>query len=200
MPELLKQESPLAQLGMITQGSQEGTDLWLSELAPAAHINLRGDTEDPGFIDCVRVSTNIRLPATPNSLVSEDGISALWLGPHEWLILAPGGLEAAVLDSLRTALAGHNYAVTDITSGNFGLSLTGLRAKDILAKGCSTDLHQRAIRPGFCIQTNVAKANVLIWRPDDTQQFNLVVRRSFAEYLTVWLLDAGREYGLRFRA
>ena len=30
------------------------------------------------------------------------------------------------------------------------------------------------------------------------QSFGLVVRRSFADYLWMWLMDAGREYGVVF--
>jgi len=198
MPELLEQESPLAQIAAAVQGRHEDTGLSLSERAALGHINLRRDPEDTDFVNIVHKSTSVRLPETPNTLISNAGISALWLGPHEWQIVTPGGLEVALQDSLHTALANHNYSVTDVTCGNTAMSLCGARTRDVLAKGCGIDLHERFFVPGTCVQTQVSKANVLISRPDSSSRFDLIVRRSFAEYLALWLLDAGREYGLRF--
>jgi sarcosine oxidase subunit gamma len=199
MPEPLKQESPLAQLLAAIPESLADTGLWLSECPSKGHLNLRGDPADLDFVELVRRSANIRLPEVPNTSLSSAGISALWLGPHEWLIVTPGGLETAVQSSLCTTLTNRSRAVTDITSGNTAMSLTGARARDALAKGCSIDLHERFLGAASCVQTYVAKANVLLWRPDDSSRFDLIVRRSFAEYLALWLQDAGREYGLRLR-
>jgi sarcosine oxidase subunit gamma len=198
MPELLKQDSPLAEIPRSAAGTQKDSNLSLSEYAATGFINLRRDAADAGFVKLVEQATNVRLPETPNTSVSTSGISALWLGPHEWLIVTPGGLEAAMQDSLRKALANRNYAVTDVSSGNIAISLAGKPARDILAKGCGIDLHERYFVAGTCVSTQVAKANALVWRPDSSSRFDLIVRRSFAEYLALWLLDAGREYGLKF--
>jgi len=40
-----------------------------------------------------------------------------------------------------------------------------------------------------------AKTTVLLRRPD-AEHWELVIRRSFADYLYRWLLDAGEEYGI----
>jgi sarcosine oxidase, subunit gamma len=199
MPEPLKQESPLAQVLEAIPEPATDTGLWLSECPPMGHINLRGDPADLDFAELVRRGTNILLPEVPNTSLSSTGVSALWLGPHEWLIVTSGGLESAVQSSLRETLANRNHAVTDITSGNAVISLSGTRVRDVVAKGCSIDLYERFLGPASCAQTHIAKASVLIWRSDDSSRLNLIVRRSFAEYLALWLQDAGREYGLTRR-
>ena len=82
------------------------------------------------------------------------------------------------------------------------LNLSGSRVRDLLAKGCTLDLHPRAFAPGQCAQTNLAKTSVLSARVlprtnnSDLQSFDVVVRRSFADYLARWLVDSAREYGL----
>ena len=50
---------------------------------------------------------------------------------------------------------------------------------------------------GACAQTRLAKAPVLVRRLDDGGAYEIVVRRSFADYLWLWLEDAAAEYGLR---
>ena len=199
MPDPLKQESPLGHLLEAIPEPAADNGLWLSECPPMGHVNLRGDPGDLDFVELVRRGANIPLPEVPNASLSSAGVSALWLGPHEWLIVTSGGLESAVQSSLRETLTNRNHAVTDITSGNAVIRLSGARVRDVVAKGCSIDLHERFLGPASCVQTYIAKASVLLWRSDDSSRLNLIVRRSFAEYLALWLQDAGREYGLTLR-
>ena len=93
-----------------------------------------------------------------------------------------------------------HVAVTDITGGQTVISVTGPAARDVLAKGCPLDLHPTVFKPTHCAQTLLAKANVVIrCIDDDSPSFELIVRRSFAEYAAGWLEDAGVEYGVGVR-
>ena len=65
----------------------------------------------------------------------------------------------------------------------------------MLAKGCPLDLHPLVFRPGDCAQTLLAKANIIIRCVDDSSSYELIVRRSFADYAALWLHDAALEYG-----
>ena len=73
--------------------------------------------------------------------------------------------------------------------------MSGPSARDVLAKGCPLDLHPAVFGPGDCAQTLLAKANVTLRCVDDSPRFELIVRRSFAEYAALWLHDAAMEYG-----
>jgi sarcosine oxidase subunit gamma len=72
--------------------------------------------------------------------------------------------------------------------------LLGAAARRLLTKGCTLDLHPGVFGPGQCAQTGLAKAGVLIRPLPDNSGYDLIVRRSFADYLWQWLLRAGREY------
>ena len=75
------------------------------------------------------------------------------------------------------------------------LELAGPRAREVLTKGCSLDLHPRAFGPGRCAQTALARTQVILEaapRPHGLPASPLV-RRSFAAYLAAWLLDATAE-------
>ena len=76
------------------------------------------------------------------------------------------------------------------------LRLSGPNVRDVLAKGCTLDLHSRSFEPGQCAQTNIAHAAVTLMQIDDLPTYDVVVRRSFASYLALWIEDAASEYGL----
>ena len=57
----------------------------------------------------------------------------------------------------------------------------------MLAQGCSLDLDR--FEPGRCAQTLLARAQVILYRPD-ADTFRILVRPSFAAYLRAWLGDA----------
>jgi sarcosine oxidase subunit gamma len=112
-------------------------------------------------------------PMAPNTVLGE----ALWLGPDEWLVL--GGRESDFPDA---------QAAVDVSAERVCLELTGPGAAEVLARGCSLDLHPSAFPPGRCAQTLVARAEAIVWRTD-AESFRLLVRPSFAGYLRAWLLD-----------
>ena len=196
MSETVRRVSPLAHLFTESPPSTgAAAGVTLTERPFLAHIDLRGDPSDRAFLDAAVGALGFALPLEPNTVARGPETAALWLGPDEWLVLAPpdrGGLESTI----ESALEGRRHAVVDVSGGQTVIGLSGDRARDVLAKGCTLDLHPRAFGPGRCAQTLVAKANATIWQTGDGPSYDLIVRRSFAEYTALWLSDASREYGL----
>ncbi len=167
-----------------------------------AHINLRGNAKDQKFIEAVENALEQPLPVEPNTM-SVRVHHVYWMGPNEWLILTAIESADTVMTRLSESLCGMSAAVNDIGGGQIALRLTGQHVADVLAKGCTLDLHPRVFAPGMCAQSGLAKANVLIGcieRIEGQDTFDIVVRRSFADYLLHWLEHAANEYGVRFTA
>ena len=173
----------------------DGAAVVISERPFLGHLNLRGDPGDGGFTSAAAGVLGFALPTEPNTTVGEGGLLALWLGPDEWLVVTPPDAQTRLADSLETALQGVHASVTDVTGGQTVITLSGARAREVLAKGCPLDLHPAVFKPGDCAQTLLAKANVTMRCVDDSPSFELIVRRSFAEYAALWLHDAALEYG-----
>ena len=168
----------------------------MCELAFRGHINLRGDSGDEAFQAGVESVIGVRVPIEPN-IVARSGENAIaWLGPDEWLVFSPPESREEMATKLTDALASLHASVNDISSGQTIIRLRGTRARDLLSKGCPVDLHPRVFGPAQCAQSHIAKSNALIIQVDEEPTYDIVVRRSFADYLARWLFHSGMEYDI----
>jgi sarcosine oxidase subunit gamma len=134
------------------------------------------------------------LPTAPGTAHAGAGVEVLWMGPDEWLVVAPDGAAARLTHALEQALAGAHATAVDVSAQRTAVELAGDRARDVLRKGCALDLHPRAFAAGRCAQTLLARAGVILHQRTDEPSYRVFVRASFAEYLAEWLLDAAAEY------
>ena len=191
-----RRQSPLTSFFATAAGDPaEGAGVVISERPFLGHLNLRGDPADAGFMSAAEAVLGLALPAEPNTTAEAGGLLALWLGPDEWLIVTPPDAQTSLAADLEAALDGMHVSVTDVTGGQTAITLIGPSARDVLAKGCPLDLHLLVFQPGDCAQTLLGKANVIIRCVDDSPSYELIVRRSFADYAALWLHDAALEYG-----
>jgi sarcosine oxidase, subunit gamma len=194
MSDALRRESPLAariQAGLPVRMAAEG--IALQERAFLGHIGLRCDPGDPAVTASIERVLECSLPRTPNTFAAtSEGLKVLWLGPDEWLVMTPEGREAAVVQALRRATGDGFATAIELGSGQTVIELSGPRAREVIAKGCPLDLHPRQFGPGRCAQSRLARTAVTIAQVDHVPTFELIVRRSFADYLWQWLQDACR--------
>lgn len=162
----------------------------LRELPDVSLFNLRLDPDAPALAEAVR-ALGVELPLRPNTVAQGRGVLAMWLAPDEWLLRAEGAGRSDWAARIEAALAGRWFAVTEQTSGHSVVQLHGPGARDVLNAGCPLDLHPRALTLGQCAQSHFFKTGVLL-RPLDEQGegWELIVRRSFADYAVRMLMDA----------
>ncbi|MFG2029100.1 sarcosine oxidase subunit gamma [Streptomyces sp. NPDC048825] len=166
----------------------------LAELPYLTQINVRLDAKGTAA-DAVGLALDLPLPLEPNTVVRAGELTALWLGPDEWLLVGPPGSERDLESRIREAAGDEPVSVTDVSAQRTTLLVAGPRARDLLAHGCSLDLHPRAFGPGRCAQTTLGRTQiVLVARDEHRAGFWVLVRSSFAGYLADWLLDAATEY------
>ena len=192
----VRKESPLIEFNAAERSALAERGVRLREKPFLGHVNVRGDTGDNAFLNAVKTAAGIDLPLEANTYSTGGDVTALWLGPNEWLLICPVDGGSSIADALRKSLGDTFASVTEISGGQTVINIAGEHARDVLAKGCSLDLHPRVFGPGRCAQSLVAKAGVTLRQNDVSPSFDLIVRRSFADYLAQWLEDAAAEYGL----
>jgi sarcosine oxidase, subunit gamma len=159
----------------------------------AAMVDIRLDPSGPAAA-AVAAYLGVPLPTTPSTYVEGETTTAIWLGPDEWLITSPLRTAKDLETGLREAVGGYG-AVVDVSAQRTTLRLRGEHVRDLLAGGCSLDLHPRVFRRGAAAQTLLGLVGVVVMALDDTgTHYQVLVRSSFAGYLTSWLVDAATEY------
>lgn len=193
MAESTPRSSPLGEMAdELRAASSDGVTL--RELPFLTQVNVRGAAEDGGFGKAIEAVAGIPLPLTPNTVTTGRNNRALWLGPDEWLIVAPDGRSADLSVRLEAALAGRHVSVVDVGASRTVLELGGSRAREVLEKGCTLDLHPRAFASGRCAGTIMAKIQLILEQTDDTPVYRLYVRSSYAGHMAEWLIDAMAEF------
>lgn len=155
---------------------------------PTARFSFRGALEAAeacaGVLGCA-------LPHDACRAAEEGARAALWLGPDEWLLLAPDGEAASLFAAIEAALGGTPHALVDVSHRQVGFAVAGRRAADLLNVGCPLDLDLSAFPVGTCTRTVLAKCDITLWRRG-SDAFRLEVNRSFADYLAGSLRVAER--------
>ncbi len=161
--------------------------LEIEEIKGVARYILRGGE---AVISSISKALDIPLDQPINRATSNNGRSALHLGPDEWLLLIePAWTNAATKDIgtlIRSAAGDLAYALADIGHRNVGLRFRGSTVVDALASGCPQNLNIEAFPIDKCTRTVYAKAGIFLWRRGE-HEFLLETWRSFVPYLLEYI-------------
>jgi len=173
----------------------EGCGVVLREVQAKGYLILRGNSSEASFTDGVLAALDVSLPTQAGTCLKSDDISIYWLSPDEWMLTVPGGTEADVQTRLRENLTGH-FSVVDVSGGQTSIHLSGDDVHGVLKKSSGYDFDELVFGVGRCTQTTMAKATALVSKRADGS-FDLIIRRSFADYIFSWIADAAGEYGFK---
>jgi sarcosine oxidase subunit alpha len=161
----------------------------VAQVPPALRLNIRAGM---GAAASIGVALGVLLGTVPCRAMTSRDRAALWLGPDEWLVLAPPEDTdlAARLAALPNAAPS---SIVDVSDRSLAFSVEGPRAAWCLNGFCALDLHPAAFPFGACTRTRLGAAEVLLWRTGD-DSFHLEVARSLAPYVLGCLAEAQREF------
>lgn len=160
----------------------------LTNAPPATRFILRG----ADAVVAASAAFGVALPTTPLRTATNGTRTAFWLGPDEWLLIAPEAETAALQQTLETALAAVPHAVVDVSNRQTALLIDGPDAATALNAGTPLDLALSAFPVGMVARTIFEKAEIVLWRSGE-QSFRVEVWRSFAPYVRALLETAVSE-------
>ncbi|MGB1111123.1 MAG: sarcosine oxidase subunit gamma [Gammaproteobacteria bacterium] len=162
-------------------------DTSLRELPLNGKINLRGEPDNQVFLNLVSESLGVDLPLEANTVSQQAEVSALWLGPNEWLVYLPLDAVDAAMVKLKAPFEDMRAAATDVSDYYTLLELSGPDARAVIATGSPFDTRPQSFTPGQCAQTLIGHASIIINAIDKQPTYQIQVRWSFAEYLFDYL-------------
>ncbi|SDO37423.1 N-methylglutamate dehydrogenase subunit D [Filomicrobium insigne] len=150
------------------------------------------ERETESLVLAFRAVYGLDLPMKP-ARVEKDGLAVVWAGWHQWLLMSD---VAAVpdLEQIMRADFGGYAAVVDHSDARAIVAVSGRRARDLLAKGVSIDLHPRVFTTGDAAATAISHVGMHIWQTDEKPTFELAVPRTYADSLWRWMERASAEY------
>jgi len=193
-------ESPL-HYGLTSQVTENTpSSLVVREIHQGCHLTLRGDSGDTQFGQAVLQVTGVTLPTESGTYLRSGNASIYWLGPNEWLVTSASD-ALSLENTLRQELKGH-VAVVDVSGGQTQVNLSGEQVGVLLKKASVYDFGAwpaASDQGGRCTQTTFASASALVAKNADGS-VDLIIRRSFSDYIMQWLLDATRDSRFKSQA
>lgn len=157
-------------------------DITVATLARCTRLSLRAGAQSAALLS---VALGVTLGEAPCRASVSGDRAVLWLGPDEWLLLAPDG-AAPGLVAAAEALSDHPAGIVDVSHRSVAIELSGAGAADALNAFCALDLDPRAFPVGMCTRTLFGKAEIVLWRTA-AETFRMEVARSFAPYVQACL-------------
>ena len=168
------------------------SEIEISEIEPIFKLNLRGKNRD--FITKVGKVMSIIPPTDPNTSSGNDNFNILWLSPDEWMIYSnhkialndANNLEDKLFNEISKVKLG---SVTNVTDHWIMINIKGNKVFELLSAGCPYNFNNFENSKGATTQTLLNHVDVIIHNKN-INDLNLFVRRSFANYLLLWINDA----------
>ncbi|MGX8009348.1 sarcosine oxidase subunit gamma [Mesorhizobium sp. ORM8.1] len=137
----------------------------------------------------------VAAPETPKAVGTADA-TLIWSGPDQFFVLSKGGKHG--IEALAPVFAGP-ASLSDQSHARVLIGVSGAKARTMLAKLSSIDLHPDVFVVGAAAATSMDHTSVTLWRGDNRNGqavFNLLVFATFAESLWHTMLDSAAEYGV----
>ncbi|UUX50434.1 hypothetical protein NUH88_01805 [Nisaea acidiphila] len=172
-----------------------GPGIQLSERGPLSIVQIEtGADTVSDLVAATETAVGVAPSAAPNVASGTGTPRILGTGTGRWVVSEP---ETRDLHAHLRASLPPGAAVTDLGHARTVLRLTGLHARDLLAKGTGIDLHPSAFPADRSRMTGLFHTSVLIDCRSAAPVYDIYVHRSYAVHLFEMLLDGALEYGCR---
>jgi len=192
-------ETPLhhADLPSRAAYSTDSADVTLAEYLPTGLLTLRFAPSLPSANSALQRVVALELPARLWCSETDD-YCLRWMSPDEWLLSCPLREAFDIETRLRKELTGH-LSIVNVSAGYTLLKLSGVAANAVLKKSTGYDVHPSNLPPGKVVNTTFAKTQATL-RCLAPSEYEIIVRRSYADYAWLWLQSTATEYGLQVEA
>lgn len=154
-------------------------DVSVKELGFINKVVLRGDFANESTVAALDSLVSMDTRLAVNTFVGNADSTLYWMGPNERLLHTSTD-PASIIDSWKSL---QFTAAVDVSDYYTLLELAGPRAREVFSSGSPLDVHPTVFNAGQCAQTRFGNASVVIAMQNDSPQYMVQVRWSFAPYV-----------------
>ena len=134
---------------------------------------------------------NFELPLQNLKVSSNNNTRILWTAPDTWIIIST---KEDIIKNIEEKCDSTYFAITDISHSRAIIQIKGIKAVEVLKKGCPINFNE--FLKNNCAGSVFNGIAIIIDCADDkTSTFNIYTLRSFGESLYHHITDAALEFG-----
>ena len=161
---------------------KEIKDLFIVQLVQFKNSNLS--------IDNMNID-NLSFKDSPLSVDCNEMTRILWNGPKNWLLVSQ---KLELLDEMKNKFDQENFAITNLSHSRAIIQLEGIKAKEVLKKGCPFNFND--LNKNNCINSTFNGISITVdMLEDNPDKLRLFSLRSFGESLYHSITDSSLEFG-----
>lgn len=147
--------------------------------APRGMITLRADLGAAKVKKAVKSACGQGLPVS-GQILGDGTRGVAWMSPDELLVMVPYAQVADALAQIEKTLVGTHFLAVDVSDARAVFIVSGVDAREVLARVCPVDLHADSFGVGQFRRTRMAQIAAAFWMHD--AGFDVVCFRSVGEY------------------
>lgn len=159
-----------------------------ARLAPAPNAARASLRAYPDAVAALSSALGVSLPTSPKTSATGAGITAMWLGPDEWLLIGPEGTDFVALAAKSNVL----HSAVDISHRNIGILVEGPSARVAIGSATPHDLTEASFPVGACTRTVFGKMEIVLHR-EASETWRVECWRSFADYCFGMLAEGAHD-------
>lgn len=160
----------------------------IENIPAAGRFSLRCKEQN---VAALSQALGLALPAKISEQSEAGGRSLLKLGPDEWVLTCSTQDKPTIKDTLAAVYPNAPHSLTDISSREVSIRISGDQAEELLSTSCPRNLSQ--LTPGRGIRTIFDSVQVILTREAENQ-FRLDIWRSFFPHVHGLLKAASLEF------
>ena len=172
------------------EGKNEQDLLSIKEIKNLLIVQLVQFKNSTTLIDSLNVD-NLSLKDIKLSVSSNENTRILWTGPKNWFFISK---KFELLEEMKKKFDQENFAITDLSHSRTVIELEGLKAKEVLKKGCPFNFNE--LNKNNCLNSTFNGISITVDMLDDNpDKLRLFALRSFGESLYHSITDSSLEFG-----
>ena len=141
-------------------------------------------------IDNLKID-DLRFKDTPLNVDCNENTRILWNGPKNWFLVSK---KLELLDEMKNKFDQENFAITNLSHSRAIIQLEGIKAKEVLKKGCPFNFND--LNKNNCINSTFNGISITVdMLKDNPDKLRLFSLRSFGESLYHSITDSSLEFG-----
>ena len=172
------------------EGKNEHDLLSIKEIKNLSIIQLVQFKNSTLSIDNMKID-NLKFKDTPLNVDCNENTRILWNGPKNWFLVSK---KLELLDEMKNKFDQENFAITNLSHSRAIIQLEGIKAKEVLKKGCPFNFND--LKKNNCINSTFNGISITVdMLKDNPDKLRLFSLRSFGESLYHSITDSSLEFG-----